>query len=161
MNRIVYLFLIGILLTLFLVLFGCSSDGENIFTSNIDSLNSISLQSIIGVTWHLTEMEGLDSIPYDITVSIQFDSTSVHGHSGCNEYFGSFELGEDFRSIDFIQIITTYIYCPGIRDTVEGTYYKNLMAVSSYNLSRDNLHLRLYTGNSTEMMHFVRVDSTK
>lgn len=78
----------------------------------------------------------------DNNVSILFSKDNSHfaGFSGCNRYFGKFEVKkEDLRLMD---IGSTKMACPDNDMSFENNYLNNLNKVTNYSINEDTLFLK-------------------
>ena len=113
-----------------------------------------------GTTWSLTSLvtEGTatDVLP-NTTVTVSFDNGNVTGSSGCNRYFGHYELSD--KNITFTSLGSTLMYCtdPGVM-TQETTYMQLLLNATAYVISEDTLSL--VNADGQDQLIFTAVNGT-
>ncbi len=97
-----------------------------------------------GTNWTLTSLmaeEGTTNVLPNTTVSAAFYNGNVTGSSGCNRYFGHYELSGQ-NNITFTSLGSTVMYCdvPGVM-TQEVTYMSLLQNTTTYTVSAGTLSL--------------------
>ncbi len=100
--------------------------------------------SLEGTTWMLSSLltkEGTTNVLPNTTVTASFTNGNVTGSSGCNRYFGHYELSGQ-QNITFASLGSTVMYCesPGVM-TQETTYILLLQNTTSYTMSANTLSL--------------------
>lgn len=126
---------------------GCTSSVKP--SPNATSTTSPALQ-LEGTTWKLTSLAtetGVDNTLPNTTITAIFDDGNVTGSSGCNRYFGSYQLNK--TEINFGQVGSTLMFCadPDGVMTQETTYLLLLKDVTSYAISNNELTLSDSLGN--------------
>src|SRR5674476_80615 len=93
-----------------------------------------------------TETGMINTLP-NTTITATFDDANVTGSSGCNRYFGSYQLNK--TEIKIGQIGSTLMFCvdPDGVMTQETTYLLLLTNVTSYAISNNELTLSDSLGN--------------
>ena len=97
--------------------------------------------SLIGTLWILesyqtSEGETVDAIP-DSGARAEFEEGEVSGTSGCNRFFGPYEV--DGNSISIGPLGSTLIGCPPPLDQQEFGYLSSLQSASTFDISGDML----------------------
>ena len=126
---------------------GCTSSVKP--SPNATSTTSPALQ-LEGTTWKLTSLAtetGVNNTLPNTTITAIFDDGNVTGSSGCNRYFGSYQLNK--TEINFGQVGSTLMFCadPDGVMTQETTYLLLLKDVTSYAISNNELTLSDSLGN--------------
>ncbi|MGZ4911318.1 MAG: META domain-containing protein [Halobacteriota archaeon] len=147
MTKISLVLLTSILLLSTAAAAGCTSSVTP--SPNATSTTSPALQ-LEGTTWKLislvTETSMNNTLP-NTTITAIFDDGNVTGSSGCNRYFGSYQLNK--TEINFGQVGSTLMFCPdpdGVM-TQETAYLLLLKDVTSYAISNNELTLSDSLGN--------------
>jgi heat shock protein HslJ len=101
-------------------------------------------------TWKLTSLAsetGMNNTLPDTTITATFENGNVTGFSGCNRYFGSYQLNK--TQIKIGPIGSTLMYCtdPDGVMAQETSYHLLLLNVTSYAISNDKLTLSDSLGN--------------
>ncbi|MGZ5521061.1 MAG: META domain-containing protein [Halobacteriota archaeon] len=147
MRKISLVLLISMLLLSTAAAAGCTSSVKP--SPNATSTTSPALQ-LEGTTWKLTSLAtetGVNNTLPNTTITAIFDDGNVTGSSGCNRYFGSYQLNK--TEINFGQVGSTLMFCPdpdGVM-TQETTYLLLLKDVTSYAISNNGLTLSDSLGN--------------
>ncbi len=97
-----------------------------------------------GTTWALTSLqteEGTTNVLPNTTVTAAFNHGNVTGSSGCNHYFGRYDLSGQ-NNITFTSLGSTVMYCTNPRVmTQEVTYTRLLQNTTTYTMNADSLSL--------------------
>lgn len=95
--------------------------------------------------WRLVELNGQDVSAMNPPITLLLDETQmkVSGFAGCNQFFGSYQLGES--NLSFSDLGSTKMYCQD-RSAMEDRYLKALGGVDRY-LPKRNYFLAM--GNQT------------
>jgi heat shock protein HslJ len=126
---------------------GCTS---NVTPSpNATTTTSPALQ-LEGTTWTLTSLAtetGMNNTLPNTTITANFDDGNVTGSSGCNRYFGSYQLNK--TEINFGQVGSTLMFCADPDGVMmqETTYLLLLKNVTSYAISNNELTFSDSLGN--------------
>ena len=147
MRKISHVLLISMLLLSTAAAAGCTSSVKP--SPNATSTTSSALQ-LEGTTWKLTSLAtetGVNNTLPNTTITAIFDDGNVTGSSGCNRYFGSYQLNK--TEINFGQVGSTLMFCadPDGVMTQETTYLLLLKDVTSYAISNNELTLSDSLGN--------------
>jgi heat shock protein HslJ len=147
MRKISLVLLISMLLLSTAAAAGCTSSVKP--SPNATSTTSPALQ-LEGTTWKLTSLAtetGVNNTLPNTTITAIFDDGNVTGSSGCNRYFGSYQLNK--TEINFGQVGSTLMFCadPDGVMTQETTYLLLLKDVTSYAISNNELTLSDSLGN--------------
>ena len=147
MRKISHVLLISMLLLSTAAAAGCTSSVKP--SPNATSTTSSALQ-LEGTTWKLTSLAtetGVNNTLPNTTITAIFDDGNVTGSSGCNRYFGSYQLNK--TEINFGQVGSTLMFCadPDGVMTQETTYLLLLKDVASYAISNNELTLSDSLGN--------------
>jgi len=147
MRKISHVLLISMLLLSTAAAAGCTSSVKP--SPNATSTTSPALQ-LEGTTWKLTSLAtetGVNNTLPNTTITAIFDDGNVTGSSGCNRYFGSYQLNK--TEINFGQVGSTLMFCadPDGVMTQETTYLLLLKDVASYAISNNELTLSDSLGN--------------
>jgi heat shock protein HslJ len=103
-----------------------------------------------GTTWKLISLAaetGMNNTLPNTTVTATFDDGNITGSSGCNRYFGSYQLKN--KEINIGEVGSTLMFC-GNPDGVmaqETSYLLLLKSVTSYAISNNELTLSDSLGN--------------
>jgi heat shock protein HslJ len=124
--------------------------------ANITESNETALFGI----WNLTEIKLVNATPTidltnaNITINIT-EQGSISGNSGCNRYFGSYNLTSANLStgsgITISSVGSTMMYCDKNME-IEQTFLKILESVKSYNVEEKSLLLADDIGNALSFM---------
>jgi heat shock protein HslJ len=101
-----------------------------------------------GTAWTLVSWTHAADLPV-VPITMQFEDGSLHGSSGCNNYFGPVTL--DDTGFTTGPMATTMMYCPDTAEA-EDTYLGLLETVDGWNMDGD--HLVLTTG-AAETLRFA------
>ena len=147
MRKISLVLLISMLLLSTAAAAGCTSSVTP--SPNATSTTSPALQ-LEGTTWKLTSLAtetGMNNTLPNTTITANFDDGNVTGSSGCNRYFGSYQLNK--TEINIGQVGSTLMFCadPDGVMTQETTYLLLLKNVTSYAISNNELTLSDSLGN--------------
>lgn len=88
---------------------------------------------------------------YQIRLNFNLEELRAYGFGGCNQYTGSFLIGED-NSIEFSTVGSTKMACPEMG--IEQAFYKHLENVTSYEMDKDGQILILTNKGSEELLVF-------
>lgn len=123
------------------------------------SMTEINESALFGV-WNLTEMKLVNTTPLidltnaNITINIT-EQGSISGNSGCNRYFGSYNLTDanisNGSGITISSVGSTMMYCDKNMET-EQAFLKILEAVNSYKVEEKSLLLADDIGNTLSFM---------
>ena len=147
MKKISLVLLMSMLLLSTAAAAGCTS---NVTPSpNATSTTSPALQ-LEGPMWILTSLAtetGVNNSLPNTTITATFEDGNVTGSSGCNRYFGSYQLNK--TQIKIGPIGSTLMFCadPDGVMTQETSYHLLLLNVTSYAISNDTLTLSDSLGN--------------
>lgn len=128
---------------------GCTSNVTPSPNATATSTTSPALQ-LEGTTWQLTSLvteTGMNNTLPNTTITAQFDDGNVTGSSGCNRYFGSYQVNK--TEINIGQVGSTLMFCadPDGVMTQETSYVLLLRNVTSYAISDNELTLSDSLGN--------------
>jgi heat shock protein HslJ len=120
---------------------GCTS---NVTPSPNATTTSTPTLQLEGTTWKLTSLAtetGMNNTLPNTTITAKFDDGNVTGSSGCNRYFGSYQLNK--TQIKIGPIGSTLMFCadPDGVMTQETSYDLLLLNVTSYAISNNELTL--------------------
>ena len=118
----------------------------------VDTLEKLDLENTCAPTvhaelqntyWKVIEIDGkavrTPEGMREAHVILASEESRAHGHAGCNNFFGSFETGED--KLSFSALGSTMMACPEGMDT-EQAFLKALGETTRYEIS--GLFLTLY-----------------
>ncbi len=125
-----------------LVLLGACGSGD---------ANDAAAGELAGTSWRLTAINGQAALP-DAAVTLQFDAARASGSGGCNQYSGAYSRSGTSLSIE--QVTSTLMACAQPILDQESAYFNALNAVTSYQLSGDQLEL--FTGGAQPALVFSR-----
>ena len=110
---------------------------------------------LAGSEWR--PLSSLDTDPEDgIDMFLRFESDGkLAGHSGCNRFFGTYEISGDI--VEFGPIGATRMACPGLIMDQETRLFSVLDRVRSY--KRDRINLELLDGNGEALIRLVQTDA--
>ncbi len=139
--------LTGIVILLVLAAAGCVNSTTP--PSGPSSAPSEATGPLEGTSWTLTSLvteDGTTHVLPNTTITATFIDGNVTGSSGCNRYFGHYELS-DQSNVTFTSLGSTVMYCetPGVMDQ-ETTYMALLQNSTAYTTSADTLSLLNGTG---------------
>ena len=161
MTKISLVLLMSMLLLSTAAAAGCTSNvtpSPNATTST----TSPALQ-LEGTTWKLislaTETGVKNTLP-NTTITAIFDDGNTTGSSGCNRYFGSYELNK--TEINIEQVGSTLMFCADPDGVMiqETTYLLLLKNVTSYAMSNNELTLSDSLGNPQLVFEAARNTTT-
>ncbi len=160
MRKISLVLLITILLLSTAAFAGCAS---NVTPSPNATTTSTSALQLEGTAWKLTSLAtetGMINTLPNTTITATFDDANVTGSSGCNRYFGSYQLNK--TEIKIGQIGSTLMFCvdPDGVMTQETTYLLLLTNVTSYAISNNELTLSDSLGNPQLVFEAARNTTT-
>jgi len=135
--------LIGTLLLATAAAAGCTSNVTPSPNATITSPTSSTLQ-LEGTTWKLTSLAtetGMNNTLPNTTITAKFDDGNVTGSSGCNRYFGSYQVNK--TEIQIGQVGSTLMFCTDPDGVMiqESSYVLLLKNVTSYTISDNALTL--------------------
>jgi heat shock protein HslJ len=113
--------------------------------------------NIEGVTWVLTTYNDANPID-DALPTIQFEDGQISGTTGCNHYWGSYQITED--AISFGDIFHTEIGCmepEGVMDQ-ERSYLDLLRSADRFELSESEKILTIFAGSHQLLTFKVKKD---
>ncbi|MCH8537529.1 MAG: copper resistance protein NlpE N-terminal domain-containing protein [Alkalimonas sp.] len=98
----------------------------------------LAAQPLADIKWQLTELMG-QQLPADNPVYIVFNSSEarVHGHAGCNRFFGGYELNSETLRLRISGIGMTQMAC--MQDNYESEFLQALHSVDNFNLTDEQL----------------------
>jgi heat shock protein HslJ len=143
MRKISLVLLMSALLLATAATAGCTSNvtpSPNTSTTST-TLSALQLQ---GTTWTLTSLAtetGMNNLLPNTTITANFNDGNVTGSSGCNRYFGSYQLNK--TQIKIGPIGSTLMFCadPDGIMAQETSYHLLLLNVTSYAISDNKLTL--------------------
>ena len=98
--------------------------------------------------WVLVTLEGESPLP-DRAPSAEFSEDQISGSTGCNTYFGTYEVSDDELSIGAVAVTEMWCMEPeGVMDQ-EQAFLAALASVTSYRLAGERLELLDDTGQAT------------
>lgn len=126
-----------IVMTVCAVLFaGCDAELNTQAEVDIDS-------SISGVQWQLVELMGMpvevDEGKKEPFIFLESESNKFNGFSGCNNFFGTYELNEEQLRISFSKVGATLMACEDM-DTQRKMFQVIEMA-DNYSIAENQLSL--------------------
>jgi heat shock protein HslJ len=126
---------------------GCTSNVTPSPNATITSAPALQLE---GTTWKLTSLAtetGMNNTLPNTTITAKFDDGNVTGSSGCNRYFGSYQVNK--TEIQIGQVGSTLIFCTDPDGVMiqESSYVLLLKNVTSYTISDNALTLSDNLGN--------------
>jgi heat shock protein HslJ len=160
MRKISLVLLISMLLLSIAAAAGCTSSVTP--SPNATSTTSPALQ-LEGTTWTLASLAtetGVNNTLPNTTITAIFDDGNVTGSSGCNRYFGSYQLNK--TEIVIGQVGSTLMFCadPDGIMIQETTYLLLLKNVTSYAISNNELTLSDSLGNPQLVFEAARNTTT-
>jgi heat shock protein HslJ len=149
MKKMSLVLLISMLLLATAAAAGCSSNVTPSPNETATTHTQAALQ-LERPTWKLTSLAsetGMNNTLPDTTITATFENGNVTGFSGCNRYFGNYQLNE--TQIKIGPIGSTLMYCtdPDGVMAQETSYHLLLLNVTSYAISNDMLTLSDSLGN--------------
>jgi heat shock protein HslJ len=147
MRKISLVLLISILLLSTAAAAGCTS---NVTPSPNATTTSTPTLQLEGTTWKLTSLAtetGMNNTLPNTTITAKFDDENVTGSSGCNRYFGSYQVNK--TEINVGQVGSTLMFCTDPDGVMiqESSYVLLLKNVTSYAISDNALTLSDSLGN--------------
>ena len=111
------------------------------------TLPALQLERPMWILTSLATETGMNNSLPNTTITATFEDGNVTGSSGCNRYFGSYQLNK--TQIKIGPIGSTLIFCadPDGVMTQETSYHLLLLNVTSYAISNDTLTLSDSQGN--------------
>ena len=149
MKKSLLVILISTLLLATAAAAGCTSSVTPSPNATTTSTTSPALQ-LEGTTWKLTSLAtetGMNNTLPNTTITAKFDDGNVTGSSGCNRYFGSYQLNKTEIKVGLLG--STLMFCadPDGVMTQEASYELLLQNVTSYAISNNELTLSNSLGN--------------
>jgi heat shock protein HslJ len=142
MKKISFVLLISMLLLSTAAAAGCTS---NVTPSpNATATTTLLALQLERPTWILTSLAtetSMNNTLPNTTITAKFEDGNVTGSSGCNRYFGSYQLNK--TQIKIGPIGSTLMFCadPDGVMTQETSYHLLLLNVTSYAISNNELTL--------------------
>lgn len=100
--------------------------------------------NLIDTKWQLIDLPG-QTIPTDVTVTLNLGPDSIGGSDGCNSYGGSYTADES--TIQFGEdIFHTEMYCSDEIQTISTAYYSALVKSVTYEMDEESLILKDVNG---------------
>ncbi|MGD8474083.1 MAG: META domain-containing protein [Anaerolineae bacterium] len=97
--------------------------------------------------WVLVTLEGESPLP-DRAPSAEFSEDQISGSTGCNTYFGTYEVSDDELSIGAVAVTEMWCMEPeGVMDQEEA-FLAALASVTGYRLAGEQLELLDGTGET-------------
>lgn len=148
--------LTGIVILVVFAAAGCVNSTTS--PSSPSSAPSKAAVPLEGTSWTLTSLvteEGSTNVLPNTTITATFINGNVTGSSGCNRYFGHYELS-DQSNVTFTSLGSTVMYCetPGVMDQ-ETTYMALLQNTAGYTMNADTLSLLNGAGQVQLIFHSV------
>jgi len=141
------------------ILFKLDSDGNRIEAPEADryNLTKSDVNEIYYKYWRLAELfeKPVNSAPdqfREAHLIIHKRDNRINGNSGCNNFFGTYELFET-NSIKFSQIGSTKMACPDMQP--EYLFFKALGLVNSYTLIGDTLVFHDSATNTVAKFEYI------
>lgn len=97
-------------------------------------------ESLAGTDWTLIGASLDVVVPDQITVTVSFSDDTISGSSGCNQYTGSYTLGQD-GALTIGRLATTRMACVPDVGAVEASVLGRLGAVTAVEQVDDELRL--------------------
>ncbi len=149
MKKISLVLLMSMLLLSTAAAAGCTSNvtpSPNA-TATTTTLPALQLERPMWILTSLATETGMNNTLPNTTITATFEDGNVTGSSGCNRYFGSYQLNK--TQIKIGPIGSTLIFCadPDGVMTQETSYHLLLLNVTSYAISNDKLTLSDSQGN--------------
>ena len=120
----------------------------------------LSLDSLEGPEWVLSELGWGESVSDAPEVTISFHGNKVTGSGGCNRYFAAV-AGDTPGALVFSGMGTTRMACPEPAMDLERHYLKNLSRASSYSFLGGRLVLGCDTADGPVALIYERRDLSK
>lgn len=124
-------------------------DGRLTIVSS-DELGQATQADLQGSNWHLLDLnQGQEPLLPDSEITLSFDRDQVSGLSGCNEYNGSFDQGEDGlpQSLTIGPLTSTQKSCSAALDQQETDYLAKLADVITWRYDFGHLSLTYSQGD--------------
>lgn len=149
MKKSLVVILISTLLLVTAAAAGCASNVTTSPNTTTTSTTSATLK-VEGTTWKLTSLAtatGMNDTLPNTTITANFSDGNVTGSSGCNRYFGSYQLNN--TEIKIGAVGSTLMFCadPDGLMAQETAYLSLLKNVTSYAISNNKLTLSDSLGN--------------
>ena len=143
----------GIIIIMLAVIAGCIAQEERV--SPLDEVINVTPASAFYGDWALIEITDMNNTPLftpgDAKVTINFTKTyELSGNSGCNRYFGVYNLTGDNLThgsgITISSLGSTMMFCQDTMD-IETVFLQSLHSVNSYTMDDQVLSLWDESGN--------------
>ncbi|TVR34459.1 MAG: META domain-containing protein [Balneolaceae bacterium] len=139
-------------LIILILLYGCGDQPD----TQVEAEEGITHVTLMNTEWKLirlqtgdlTQTEVIDNQP---TLNFNLEELRVYGFGGCNQYTGSFLIGDD-NSIEFSSIASTKMACPEME--IEQTFYKQIENVTTFEIDENDQLLVLTDEESEEVLVF-------
>ena len=105
------------------------------------TLNKLA-DGITGRYWTLVELNGkaLEPSPQTPYFSLDSETGRITGYSGCNRFFGAYELDPETSRLRFTQLASTMMACPDSRE-LEAAFMDMLRSIDNFSISDETLSL--------------------
>jgi heat shock protein HslJ len=121
-----------------LALFGCA--GKPAATSGPGGNGTMTIDTLEGKTWVLTQLDEGHPVPADPAITVMFEKGKISGSGGCNQYFASVTSPSP-GAIQVGPVGATKRFCTGEVGEGEQQFFAALGKASHYSLEGGNLVL--------------------
>src|SRR5262245_14515458 len=99
------------------------------------------LKTLDKTQWSLSSWDDGDAAPVEPPITLTYSEGNFAGRSGCNNYTGPVQPGEEPGVITIGPIISTRMACPEMQMEVETRYLTNLETVTKFGMRAGDLAL--------------------
>jgi len=128
---------------------GQLSEGEAQITGKL------SLETLAGTEWVLTQMKADEAIPAEAEVTLLYADGAVSGKSACNRYSAGVEQGDGLSELKIGPAMGTRMACPGGAMELEQQYLEALSGVSGFSFMAGKLVLNYEQDGDWSAMFFT------
>lgn len=129
--------------------------GGQLIEGEAQKTGNLSLETLAGTEWILTQMKADEAIPAEAEVTLLYANGVVSGKSACNRYSAGAEQGEVPGDLNFGLALGTRMACPDDLMELEQQYLKALSQVVSFSFLGGKLVLNWGEDDSWSAMLFA------
>lgn len=107
-------------------------------TSNLQEKDTIVLTELNN-TYHINTLNNKDVSAYKLVIEFNNETKQVSGFSGCNRFFGRYELEEEDLKFDAFGL--TRMMCQGEVNGIENEFHKAIKKVNKITIEGDSISL--------------------
>ena len=110
-------------------------------TSSASTLQEKNTQPLteLDSTYRITTLNEKAITEYELVIEFNNETKQVSGFSGCNRFFGTYELNED--SLKFGNLGLTRMMCHGEVNTIENEFHQTITKINKITSDGDSITL--------------------